>query len=278
MSTVTTYESAAGSIIHIELTTDEPQATRSFYEDAFGWRFKEHEEMDYTTWWAPNPPSGGLMTPQEGPFTPPSTLFYIQVEDNAAARSAIREAGGTLLVEETEVPEMGVFTVFRDPGGVVAATWENRYEGEPPSGGWPMFTDEPDVGSLIHFELYSEDPEASQDFFEAIFDWGFEEMEDGAYTMCRPSTPPFGGVMEASDEMPAGTLAYVLVENATDACRTIETAGGTVLRDPFEIEGWGTMAVFEAPGGIVQAIWENSPDWADIDIEEETERMKPANP
>ena len=260
---MTEYESAHGSIVHIELNTDEIDATREFFGEAFGWEFEEYEDMaGYVGWRAPNPPKGGFMAPSEGPFSPPSTVFYIGVDDLAEANDAIADAGGEILVEDMEVPGMGIFTMFQDPGGVINAAWEGRYEGEPPEGGWPMFTDEATPGSIVHFELYSDDPEATQTFHEAVFGWEFEAAE-GDYTMIRPPTPPSGGVMAANEQMPVGTLAYVLVESASDACEMVGAAGGALLREPFDIEGWGTMAVFEAPGGIVQALWEAAPESMD---------------
>lgn len=254
---MTTYETTHGSIIHIELNTDDPDATEAFYEETFGWKFQSVEELpEYTSWQAPSPPNGGLMAPQNGEFTPPSTLFYINVENLAETREAIVEAGGELLGEEMDVPEMGIFALFRDPGGVVEGVWEDQYEGAPPEGGWPKFTDEPELGSVVHFELYTEDPEATQAFHEEVFGWRFETIEDGEYVMAYPPTPPYGGVMEASDEMPAGTVPYILVSSAAETSEEIPDNGGEVLREPFDIKGWGTMAVFEAPGAIVHALWE----------------------
>ena len=260
---MTTYESTNGSIVHVELYTDDLDATEAFFGEAFGWEFEPVEGMDYTIWRAPDPPSGGIMLREDGPFTPPPTLFYIDVDDLAAARTAIAEAGGEVLVEELDVPEMGVFAVFRDPGGVVEAAWEDRYDGEPPEGGWPEFTDEPAAGSIVHFELYSEDPEATRAFHEAVFGWDFETIGEGEYTMAEPPTPPAGGVMEANEGMPVGTLVYLLVDSAEDASEAVEAAGGRVLREPFEVPGWGTMAVFEAPGGVVGAVWESAPESAE---------------
>jgi len=261
---MTTYESTSGSIVHVELYSDDVEATQAFYEETFGWSFEPIEgtegagEMGYTVWRAADPPFGGLVGPMEdAPFEPPVTLFYVGVEDLAATGEAIVEAGGELLMEEMPVPGMGVFTVFRDPGGVVEAAWETRYE-EASEEEMSRITDEPDEGSITFFELYSEDPDATRAFHEAVFGWEFETVEEGGYTTIRPPTPPYGGVMAATDESPVGTLAYLLVGSAEDAARAIEDAGGSVLREPFDVEGWGTMAVFESPGGVLQAVWENA--------------------
>lgn len=275
LAIMTTYEMASGSIVHVELNSDDVEASGTFLADAFGWNVERDDEMNYTVWRAPNPPGGGLLGPQDGevpegaPFEPPSTLFYVDVEDLAEAREAIVEAGGELLVEEMEIPEMGAFTVFREPGGVVEAAWENRYEGDPPEGGWPAYTDDPEPGSVTHFELYSEDPGATCDFHEAVFGWAFETVEGSDYTMVYPPTPPYGGVMQATEEMPVGTLFYLLVEDAEAACEAVAGAGASVLREPFEVEGWGTMAVFEAPGGVVLALWEGVTGTAEAPSSEE---------
>ena len=254
---MTTYEPTSGSIVHVELTPDDPDATRAFLEDTFGWSFEAMPEMNYVSFRAPNPPNGGLMLElEEGPYSPPPVVFYVNVEDLEATNEAITEACGELLVASMEVPEMGLFSVFADPGGVVGAAWEDTYEGEPPEGGWPRFTDEPAPGSITHVELYSEDPAATRAFYEDVVGWAFEET--GGYTMARPPTPPAGGIMPAGEPMPIGTLCYLLVEDATETMAAVEAAGGTVVREPFDVEGWGTMAVFGAPGGLTFALWESA--------------------
>lgn len=263
---MTDYESTSGSIVHVELTSEDVEASRAFFEETFGWEIEVDEEMDYTIWRPPNPPGGGMMARGAGdsddqtgmPFEQPPTLFYVAVDDLAETREAIVEAGGEVLLEEMEVPEMGVFTVFREPGGVVEAAWETRDEGEPPEDEWYRFTDDPEPGSVTHFEFYSDDPAATRAFHEAVFGWDLESVGDGGYTMIRPPTPPYGGVMEATEEMPVGTLLYLIVEDAGAAREAIEDAGGAILREPFEVEGWGTMAVFEAPGDVVLALWESA--------------------
>jgi hypothetical protein len=257
-----TYESTHGSVVHVELYSEDPEATRAFSETVFGWSVEPVEGMEeeYDSWRAPNPPGGGIVG-LDGPFATPSTVLYLDVDDLGAAVASIVDAGGEILMEETAVPEMGVFAVFRDPGGVVSAAWEDRYEGEPPEGGWPAFTDDPEPGSVAHFELYSDDPAATRRLYDDVFGWTFEEVGDGddEYTMARPPTPPYGGLVAVTDEMVPGTMLFVLVDDAGDASRVVADAGGRLLREPFDIEGWGRMAVLEAPGGVVQAVWENRP-------------------
>lgn len=263
---MTTYEPENGSIVHVELYSDDVEATRSFFEDAFGWSFEPVEGMDYTMWRSSDPPFGGLLGAEAAPDAFPPVLCYLQTDDLERTVEAIEAAGGEVLHDD-EVPGMGVFAVFRAPGGVVEAVWQSTGDAEPPEEGWPEFIDEPGAGSVVHVELYTDDVDATRAFHEAVFGWTFEDLE-GDYVMASPSTPPRGGLMEASDEMPVGTLCYVLVEGAEASCEAIEAAGGTVVEEPFDIEGWGTMAVFEAPGGIVGAVWESAMETSEAAAEE----------
>jgi predicted enzyme related to lactoylglutathione lyase len=50
--------------------------------------------------------------------------FYLLVDDLAAYRKKIVEAGGKIVVEEQEVPGMGFFSLFSDPEGRVMGIWK----------------------------------------------------------------------------------------------------------------------------------------------------------
>lgn len=224
---MTTYEPTQGSIVHVELYTDDPTVTESFYAEHFGWQFEPVEGMPaYSLWIAPTAPHGGMVKRDDDawPLSPPSTLVYTNVTSLAETRELITAAGGELLVREQEVPEMGIFTIYRDPGGIVAGAWEDQSAtSSDDTDRYPMFSDEPESGSIVHFELYSEDPDATQTFHESVYGWTFEPTHDGTYTMVYPPTPPNGGLMEANDEMPPGLLLYVLVDSAEDAVAVTET-------------------------------------------------------
>ncbi|HEY6238496.1 MAG TPA: VOC family protein, partial [Thermoplasmata archaeon] len=69
-----------GAIVHVELSSKDPPATRKFLTGVFGWKFKKEEtmpEMEYWTFDAGSGPGGGIMKPMEG--MPPGTLNYVLV-------------------------------------------------------------------------------------------------------------------------------------------------------------------------------------------------------
>jgi uncharacterized protein len=64
-----------------------------------------------------------MTPPREGPW-PGNMSFYIDVDDLAAYRKRITAAGGTIVIEEQEVPGMGAFSLFTDPDGRMVGIWK----------------------------------------------------------------------------------------------------------------------------------------------------------
>jgi uncharacterized protein len=52
--------------------------------------------------------------------------LYIDVDDLAAYRKRVVAAGGTIHVEEQEVPGIGWFSLFTDPEGRMMGLWKNK--------------------------------------------------------------------------------------------------------------------------------------------------------
>jgi predicted enzyme related to lactoylglutathione lyase len=66
---------------------------------------------------------GGIMKPQDGQIPAP-TMCYIDVDDLAAYGKKIVAAGGTMIVENQEVPGMGAISLFLDPEGRMTGLWK----------------------------------------------------------------------------------------------------------------------------------------------------------
>ncbi len=72
------------------------------------------------------------MTPLEGEW-PANMTFYIDVDDLATYRQRVVDAGGQILVEEMEVPNVGSFSLFADPDGRVLGMWkQSEQHGQTP--------------------------------------------------------------------------------------------------------------------------------------------------
>jgi predicted lactoylglutathione lyase len=69
--------------------------------------------------------NGGITKPDRREPWPGKTTFYTDVEDLAAYRKKVVEAGGKILIEEQEVPGMGTLSLFTDPDGRMMGLWRH---------------------------------------------------------------------------------------------------------------------------------------------------------
>jgi predicted enzyme related to lactoylglutathione lyase len=116
-----------GAVVHVELTSKDPAATRKFMEQVFGWKFKKENmppPMEYWTFQAASGPGGGLMEEMEE--RPAGTLNYLLVESVDDAVKKITSHGGKILMPKQEIPEVGWSAMFEMPGGVAAAVFQSK--------------------------------------------------------------------------------------------------------------------------------------------------------
>lgn len=128
----------------------------------------------------------------------------------------------------------------------------------------PMVGKRPPFGSIVHCELYSEDPQATQRFYSDVFGWKFDEIPNADYWIVKAPARPHGGLLKRRPAKPGGfappsTLNYILVESVDEAAKKIVKAGGKILVPKYEVPGMGFFSVFEAPGGVVHNVVEPGP-------------------
>jgi predicted enzyme related to lactoylglutathione lyase len=116
----------ANPFVHLELTTPDVPAAKSFYTAMFGWSFTDNQmgpDMVYSTFQTDGGPGGGIFTM---PGAPTSWLPYVGVEDINAATEKATSLGATLHRGPHEVPGMGWFSILADPTGATIALWEPK--------------------------------------------------------------------------------------------------------------------------------------------------------
>lgn len=113
-------------IVHFELLTKNPEKLSQFYEKVFAWEIQHVPEMNYhlVDTGGAGGINGGILKPDRPEPWPGNTTFYIDVEDLAAYRKRVLDAGGKILIEEQQVPGMGAFTLFTDPDGRMMGLWK----------------------------------------------------------------------------------------------------------------------------------------------------------
>jgi uncharacterized protein len=114
-------------IVHWELWSKNPEKVSDFYAKIFDWKIRHMPELNYRVveTGGQGGINGGIMKPQHDEPWPGNMTFYINVDDLAACRQRIVEAGGKIIVEEQEVTGMGAFSLFTDPEGRMMGLWKH---------------------------------------------------------------------------------------------------------------------------------------------------------
>ena len=118
---------------------------------------------------------------------------------------------------------------------------------------------------VVHFEIYTEDPDAVRPFYEKVFDWKFKKF-DGPFeywvvTTGDDSDPGInGGLTRPRTGQAPGTLNTVAVSSLNEALDNIKRHGGNICVPKMAIPGVGWLAYAQDPADNVFGVLE--PDQA----------------
>lgn len=118
---------AVGSIGWTDLTVENADRVRDFYEEVVGWTSSELSMGDYSDFCMTEPASGSIVAGicharGSNADYPAQWLVYITVEDVDASAARAVELGGEVLVAPRDGGG-GRLCVIRDPSGAVAALY-----------------------------------------------------------------------------------------------------------------------------------------------------------
>ena len=106
------------AIVHFEIPAGDVEKLSKFYSDLFNWKFAKQSMpgMDYwmieTTGQGPEHLAGGMYVKQAEQERP---RFYVMVDDIDSHTEKLKAAGGTVVVEKQEIPQMGWSVLATDP-------------------------------------------------------------------------------------------------------------------------------------------------------------------
>jgi uncharacterized protein len=261
MTEMTTY--APGTPCWVDLASPDIDASAEFYGALFGWEAPERDDSEqlggYRRATLGEKAAAGMMPlMQEG--QPPAWSSYVSVEDAAATTAAVREAGGAVIVEPMAVMDFGTMAVFTDPTGAFFGIWQ--------PGSFPGSEVVNEPSTFTWSELNTRDPEASKEFYAAVFGWATRDIdmgEGGTYTVFHREDPPQEGEGVAGmldmrgrvpDEVPAHWLAYFAVDDRDAAAAKAKEMGAEEIVS-MDME-MGKLAILRDPQGAVLGIWEQT--------------------
>lgn len=115
-----------GTICWTDLTIDDADGVRDFYQDVVGWKVDAVDMGGYSDYTMCAPDSGkgiaGICHARDAnKGLPAQWLVYIQVRDADASAERCVQRGGKVLVAPKDMGSYGRYCVIQDPAGAVAA-------------------------------------------------------------------------------------------------------------------------------------------------------------
>jgi uncharacterized protein len=106
----------AHPVIHTEIRSADPDATRQFFNDLFGWKVASEGAFPGYTFIDTGAEGGPYVaiSPRQGDQD--EVLFFVGVEDVAATLTRATQLGGTIIQPAQQVPGTS-FGVFADAHG-----------------------------------------------------------------------------------------------------------------------------------------------------------------
>jgi uncharacterized protein len=256
----------------IDTNQPDPEAAVNFYSGLFGWEIEDAmppgSEHHYFMARIRGGDVAAISPIPEG--APPTatwdTYIWVDSADDTAAK--VKDAGGQIVREPTDVFDAGRTAVLADPEGAVFCVWQpERHRGA-------QIVNE--AGSLNFNNMNTRDIGAAKKFYGAVFGWGTMPMGGGAEAWTQPG---YGDHLEllnpgtrermASMGAPAGFIDVVATltplgdgdrdvpahwsvtfatEDADATARKATELGGQLIAGPFDAP-WVRMAVIADPQG-----------------------------
>ena len=110
----------------------------------------------------------------------------------------------------------------------------------------------------IWIDITSKNAAVSREFYARIFGWKIDVIEELNYGLTESPQGVPGGIGEAGDYTPhpAGIVAYFPVADLQAALAEAERAKSECVVQPWELPGYGRMAVILDPDGNRIGLWQ----------------------
>jgi predicted enzyme related to lactoylglutathione lyase len=111
---------------------------------------------------------------------------------------------------------------------------------------------------VVHFELWSENPDRAADFYKKVFDWEVQPIPQLNYHLINTGGTGGinGGIMTPKQgPWPAKLAFYIDVDDLDAYSKKITESGGKIVVDKMDVPGVGQFSLFEDPDGRVLGMW-----------------------
>jgi len=110
---------------------------------------------------------------------------------------------------------------------------------------------------VVHFEILGSDKKLLEEFYQSIFQWEIDPIEDW-YSVVNPGDGIHGGI-GARKQYGGHVTFYVAVEDVVASLQLIESNGGKTAFGPHPIPDGGLIAGFLDPEGHLIGMVQGAP-------------------
>lgn len=239
-----------GAPCWIDLNTSDPDRSRAFYGELFGWTANEPAEQfgGYFTFARDGVEVAGCMAAQPGMGQADVWTTYFATDDVTKTLEATVAHGGQIRSGPMVVGDLGTLAVVADPGAVPFGLWQaDQFAG---------FTVLGESAAPSWFELRSRVYDAAVAFYRDTLRWDIHVMADTAQFRYTTARDPGGngwlaGIADGAGEpadAPTAWSVYIGVDDADAALDTIVRLGGAALGEAVD-SPYGRFAAVADPAG-----------------------------
>jgi predicted enzyme related to lactoylglutathione lyase len=243
-------EAPVGAPCWVELFTSDPDRSRAFYGELFGWTSEEPNEAlgGYFNFFLGDRHIAGGMGNSGEDGAPDVWSVYLATDDIKRVVDDAAAANGQVMVPPMQVMDLGAMAVLLDAGQASIGVWQPGVHK-----GFGVI-DEP--GAPSWFEVHTRAYDDAVSFYRDVFGWETSVVSDAPefrYTTLGEGDAALAGIMDASGFLPEGVPSHWSVYFGTadiDAslAKAVDLGGSIVL--PAEDTPYGRIAQAADPTGV----------------------------
>lgn len=229
-----------GTPIWYELMSPDADAATRFYGNVLGWsvdRMPGENDLDYRIASTGGTHIAGIAQGSCEDM-PKQWLVYFGVEDVDKSTDAASQAGASIQIPPTDIPDVGRFSFLADPQG--ALFYLMRGNSSEDSHSFKCGQTVPQ-GHAVWNELTAPDPEAALGFYGQLLglrkDGAMPMGELGDYSFIHSGPDCIGAMMGDVPGGRRGWQVYFSVDDIDAAVERVQQAGGRTVQGPDEIPG-----------------------------------------
>ncbi|MEO0652547.1 MAG: VOC family protein [Planctomycetota bacterium] len=249
-----------GRIVHRDLMSTDPEASKRFFCALFGWSASEvapaGPESKHTQLRHRDQMVCALMHFDANHGFPSHFIPYVASDDVDAFCERAKQAGGTVCFGPMDLGDAGRWALINDPGGGLFTA----FRGSGPYA--PQHDGATPAGLFCWEELLATDPAREMAFYSEVCGWGSEsvDIEGATYHTFTRGDQQLAGCMRKPADAPGPTawLSYVSVEDVDATRARAAELGAQVWVEPTDLPDIGRFAVLADPTGASFAIYRHA--------------------